>query len=100
MSSPGSEQTGSVTEAFGGFPSLAAASASDVNVKLGTLSDPKVLCIWGEQGISFKIASDGDSIAAYPFACICDLANGLGISEIWVSNGEDSEKSYTIVAFE
>jgi hypothetical protein len=100
LSSPGSEETGSVGEAYGGLPSKIDAGASDENVKLGALTDPLVLAVWGEQGVSFKIASDGDAIAAYPFACLSNVADGLGISEIWVSNSEDSEKSYTVLAVE
>jgi len=100
LTSPGSEETGTVTESFVTMPGSLAASASDVNIKLGALTDPLMLCIWGDDGVSFKVSSAGDSIAAYPFACLSDITNGLGISEIWLSNAESSSKSYTLVAIE
>lgn len=99
FSSPGSEQTGSVTEHVV-ISQNVAGPASDVNVKLGGLTDPKILAAWGEEGLSFKTAIAGSVIAAYPIACMSDLTDGLGISEVWVSNSEGTAKSLTIVAFE
>lgn len=99
IGSPGDEDTGTVTESFHAICTVAS-SASDVNVKLGQLTDPLFLAAWGDQGISFKISSAGDAIAAYPFACLSDTNNGLGVSEIWVSNSEAEAKSCTIVAVE
>ena len=43
LTSPGSAETGTVGEAFGGFPQKVAGSASDVNIKLGSLTDPLIL---------------------------------------------------------
>ena len=100
VSTPGSTSSGSVGESNGGFPQKIAASDTDVNVKLGSLTDPVLLALWGDQGVSFKISEGGESIAAYPFACLCDLENGLNISEIWVSNGTASEQTYTYMAIE
>jgi hypothetical protein len=100
LTSPGSEETGAVEEVHGGLPQLVAGSATDVNIKLGGLSDPKMLLVWGDDGISFKIASDGDSLNANPFAALCEIQSGLGISEIWVSNSEADEKSITVMAIE
>jgi hypothetical protein len=100
LSTPGSAQSGTVNEAAGGLPHKIAASATDVNVKLGSLTDPVLLALWGDEGVSFKISSGGEAIAAYPFACLADLSNGLGISEIWVSNGVASEQNYTYIAVE
>ena len=100
LTSPGAEDSGTVTEAAGGFPQKIAGGASDVNVKLGSLTDPLILCVWGAEGVSFKISESGDAIAAYPFACLSDTATGLGISEIWVSNSDEAEQSYTFLAVE
>lgn len=100
LATPGSEETGTVNEAAGGLPHKIGASETDVNVKLGTLTDPVLLAVWGDEGVSFKIASGGDALAAYPFACLADVANGLGISEIWVSNSVPSEQDYTYLAIE
>lgn len=100
LSTPGSAETGTVNEAAGGLPHKIAASDTDVNVKLGTLTDPVLLAVWGGQGVSFKIASGGDAIAAYPFACLADVQDGLNISEIWVSNSTSSEQDYTYIAIE
>lgn len=100
LSTPGSAETGSVNEAAGGMPHKIAANDTDVNVKLGTLTDPVILAVWGDIGMSFKISSGGDAIAAYPFACLADIENGLGISEIWVSNSTASEQDYTYIAIE
>ena len=91
---------GALTESFYGVVSLAG-SASDVNVKLGTLTDPKFLSVYSSgDNVSLKIASAGTSIAAYPFACMGDVTNGLGISEIWLSNGDSSARTVEVLAGE
>jgi len=100
LTSPGSEETGTVLEVFGGFPQRIAGSASAVNLKLGMLTNPLWLAIYGDEGISFQISSGGDALEANPFAFLADTDNGLGISEIWVTNSEPGEKSVTILAAE
>lgn len=100
LPTPGSEGTGTVVEAFGGFPQRIAGEASDVNIKLGTLTSPLWLAVFGAKGISFKIASDGTDLEANPFAFIADTDAGLGISEIWVSNSEAAEIPITILCAE
>jgi hypothetical protein len=100
LTSPGSASTGSVLEAFGGVPMRVPAGASDTNVKLGLLSDPIFLAVYGDTGISFKIASGGTSLKADPFAFLADEEDGLGISEIWVSNSDSEEHTIYIVAAE
>lgn len=92
--------TGNLTEAHGGLPMLVAGLASDVNVKLGTLTDPKFLKVSGSVGVSIKIASGGTAISANPWAFLSEVTNGLGISEIWISNSDPSEATVTILAGE
>jgi hypothetical protein len=100
MSSPGSAQSGSVGEAFASFPRKIAGGVSELNVKLGSVTNPLILGVWGQKGLSFKIEQSGSAIAAYPFACLSDIDSGLGISEIWVTNTEATEKTLNIVAVE
>ena len=64
-----------------------AAGAADTSVALGGMTDPKVLAVYGGTGVSFKLDSGGtDAIGADPLAVVGDENNGLGISEILVSN--------------
>lgn len=100
MSTPGSQESGDAEEVSGGMPHKIGASETDVNIKLGTLTDPVLLAVWGTIGVSFKINATGDAIGAYPFACLTDIENGLGIDEIWVSNSTASEQTYTYLAIE
>lgn len=100
LTSPGDEETGSVLEVFGGFPQRLAGLASAINLKLGTLTNPLWLAIYGAEGISFQISSGGDAIEANPFAFIADVDAGLGISEIWLSNSSAGEVAVTILAAE
>lgn len=93
-------QTATIGEGMGGLPSKIAGEASDVNIKLGTLTDAKVLKVKGAQGISVKIADGGTAIPANPFLLITDLDDGIGISEIWVSNSGVSEADIIITAAE
>jgi hypothetical protein len=97
---PGTAQTGSVLEAFGGLPQRVGAGVSDLNIKLGTLTNPLWLAIWGAEGITFNTTLTGSEIDADPFAFLADETNGLGISEIWVSNSSGQEQSITILAAE
>jgi hypothetical protein len=92
--------TGAVTEGHGGLPMSIPPTTTDLNIKLGTLSDPKFLKVKGVQGVSIKIAENGTSIPANPWAFLSDVDDGLGISEIWVSNSEAQAASVIIVAAE
>ena len=98
--SPGQAETGGVLEAFGGMPQRIAAGASDVNIKLGTLADPLWLAVFGNDGITFRLALAGQVLDANPFAFLADEQNGLGISEIWVSNSDSQEQTIILVAAE
>ena len=100
VTSPGDASTGSVLEAFGGMPMRVAAGASDVNIKLGTLTDPIFLAVYGDTGISFAISNGGDALHADPFAFLADEEDGLGISEIWLTNSDSEEHTIYIVAAE
>jgi hypothetical protein len=69
------------------FEVTVAESASDTNVKLGGLDDPKILIVYGGAGISFKLDSTGtDAIGAEPIAIVANETLGLGIDEILISN--------------
>ncbi len=92
--------TGVVGESFIGMPLRVAGSASAVNVKLNTLTNPLWLAVYAEAGISFQISSGGDAIEANPFAFISDVTSGLGISEIWLTNSEAGEIAVTVLAGE
>lgn len=92
--------TGSILEATGGTPYRITGLATDVNIKLGTLTNPLFLVVWGDTGISVKIANGGTAMAASPFFAVCNQDTGLGISEIWVSNSEAAEKTYILLAGE
>lgn len=100
LSSPGSQETGTVTEAFGGLPQKIAGSASDTEFSLGGVTDPIFIGVWGAEGVSFKLAEGGTELNAYPFACVADAQDGLNVSSILVSNGEADEKTFTILAIE
>ena len=98
--SPGSAETGSVLEVFGGFPMRIPGGASDTNIKLGLLTDPIWLAVFGDEGINFKILEDGTALEANPFAFVADVVDGLGISELWVSNDDAEEHIVYILAAE
>lgn len=98
--SPGTAQTGSVLEAYGGLPVRIAGGSSDTNVKLGLLSDPLWLAVYGDEGISFKVAESGTDLQANPFGFVANVEDGLGISEIWLSNADAEEHIVYIVAAE
>lgn len=98
--SPGIAQTGTVLEAYGGLPVRLPGGASDTNIKLGLLSDPLWLAVFGDEGVSFKIADGGTALEANPFAFIADVEDGLGISEIWLTNADAEEHIIYIVAAE
>lgn len=100
LPSPGVAQTGSLLEAYGGLPMRVAAGATDVNYKLGALTQAQWLAVYGAEGISFKLQLGGTSIRANPFAFIADTDADTNISEIWLSNSSAAERSVTILAAE
>jgi len=76
-------------------------SASDTVLKLNLLTDPAMLIVYGDEGISFKLNSTGtDAIGADPFAVVANNADGLGIDEVLLSNSDASEHDVTIIAIE
>ena len=92
--------TGGLTEVFRA-DILVADGAADTSVVLAGLTDPKVLVVIGDVGISFKLDAGGtDAIGADPVAVVSDEGSGLAISEILMSNGDSVAHTVTIVAFE
>ena len=97
---PSVASLGSMTESFYGTVALAG-SASDTNVILGTLTDPKFLALFSSgAGVTFTIASGGTSLAASPCAFLAETTDGLGISEVWLSNSNASARTVNILAAE
>lgn len=76
------------------------AGASDTSLKLGLLTDPVVLVVYGATGVSFKLDSTGtDPIKANPFAVVSD-EDGLSIDEILLSNSAAQEQTVYVYAEE
>ena len=97
---PSVASLGSMTESFYGTASLAG-SASATNVKLGTLTDAKFLALFSSgTGVTFTIVSGGTSLAAFPCAFLAETTDGLGISEVWLSNSNASARTVNILAAE
>lgn len=77
-----------------------AAGAADVSLTLGTMTDPVYISVEGAEGVSFKLATEGtDSIGANPCAIVAD-EDGLGISEILLSNSGGAETDVVVLAAE
>ena len=90
----------SLTEVFWAQVQLEAA-ASDVVLKMNLLTDPLILVVFGDTGVSFKLDSTGtDALAADPINVISDEGAGLGIDEILLSNSDSVAHEVTIIAFE
>lgn len=98
---PSSASTGTITQGFY-LPLRLAAGASNTNVKLGTLTNPKFLAVFGGQGVSFKIISTGDNgRGANPFGFLSDVDDGIGdVSQIWLSNSDSEAHEVEILAGE
>jgi hypothetical protein len=97
---PSVASLGSITESFYATLSLAG-GASDTNLKLGTLTDPKFLALFSSgTGVSFKTASGGTSLPAYPCAFLAETVDGLGVSEVWLSNSNGSARTVNVLAAE
>jgi hypothetical protein len=64
-----------------------AAGAADTSVALGGMTDPKILVVYGGNGVTFKLGAAGtDSVGADPIAVVGNENNGLNIAAILVSN--------------
>jgi len=75
-------------------------SASDVELKLNLLTDPKALVVIGGENIWFKkIADTGEKTKAAPMSIECD-EDGLGINTIYLGNDGPAEAEVTIIAYE
>jgi len=77
------------------------AGASDTSLKLNLLTDPTALLVIGGTGISFKIGGTGtDAVRANPFAYLLDVDEGLGISDLLLSNSDSQPHDVTVICFE
>jgi len=98
--SPSTASLGSLTESFYATVSLSG-GASDTNLKLGTLTDPKFLALFSSgTGVSFKAEDGGSDLSAFPCAFLAETTAGLGISEIWLSNSNGSARTVNVLAAE
>ena len=77
-------------------------AASDVVLLLDLETDPKVLIVVGEAGVSFKLGNTGgtDAIGADPVAVVSNEGDGLGITGIQLSNSSAVTTAVTVMAFE
>jgi hypothetical protein len=92
--------TGTISESFWAEVKLPAA-ASDTSLALNLLTDPVMLVVIGDTGISFKLNAGGtDAISADPIAVIADDNDGLDITAILLSNSDGEEHDVTVIAFE
>lgn len=93
------DESGTVTEKFDHTLQLAN-GASDVSLTLGAMTDPIFIFVLGATGVSFKLASGGtDAIGANPFGAVCD-DDGLGVTEILLSNSDSVEHTVRVMAGE
>jgi hypothetical protein len=99
LPSPGAAVTGDVVEAHGGLPFLVAGGATE-RIRLGTLTDPAAIAIYGDEGIRVRIEEDGSWIPANPFAFLWAVVNSMSVSEVWVNNQDNEEHQVTIIAVE
>ena len=80
---------------------LLAGGASDTSLTLGTLTNPKIIMVFGGADVSFKLGSDGtDAIGADPFAVVADDGNGLSETIILLSNSGAGEITVYVYAEE
>ena len=88
------------TEQFEALVKLAL-GAADVSLTLGTLAAPKMIAVFGAEGVSFKIGAGGtDSIKADPFAIIFDENGDIGETAILLSNSDSVEHDVYVYAYE
>ena len=77
------------------------AGASDTNIKLGSMTNPKYLVVLGAQDVTIKLDSTGtDSLGTNPCLYVSDDDDGLGIDEILVSNAGAGAADIVILAAE
>lgn len=90
---------GTITEEFVTTITLAA-SASDISLTLGGITDPKYVIVVGGTGCSFKIGAGGaDAIGCNPFGAFCD-PDGLSETIVLLSNSDGQSQAVTIYAGE
>jgi hypothetical protein len=84
------------TQMFWGEVSVPA-GASNVDVGLGELDDPKILVVKGGSDCVFRLDSTGtDRIRCDPIAIVSDEDNGLGIDQILIDNNDSVSHVVTI----
>jgi len=99
---PGTATSGTITESYV-VPFQLAAGASDVNMRLGMITSPKLLAVWSnKKGVSFKIYSTaGTAIGANPFGFLAEKDDGLtNVSEIWLTNSGSQAAAVTVLCAE
>jgi hypothetical protein len=99
---PGTAETGSIAESYV-VPFQLAAGETDVNMKLGMLTNPKFLAVWADKpGVSFKIYSTGDTaLPCNPFAFLSEVDDGMtNVSEVWLTNTGSQAAAVTVMAAE
>lgn len=99
LPSPGTAVTGDVVEANGGLPFLVPGDTT-VNIKLGTLTDPAAIGVYGDKGVQVQIEENGSWLPANPFAFVGAVVNSMAVSEVWVRNTDNQEHQVTIIAVE
>ena len=90
-----------VTEkVYGG--STVDAAAADVEIELGSITNPKVLIVIGAPGISIRLlAATGTVINAYPFAALCKCdTEGFAQASFFVSNSGSQPQQVSWLAAE
>jgi hypothetical protein len=88
-----------VTELFEHTMTLVAGAAND-SVDLGGITDPQYIIVFGGTGVSFKLGAAGtDDLEANPFGAVSD-EEGLGITEILLSNSDGVDHDVVIYAGE
>lgn len=86
------------TQMFWGEVSVPA-GASNVDVELGGLDDPKILVVKGGADCVFRLDTAGtDYIRCDPIAIVSDEDNGLGIDEILIDNNDSVSHSVLVFA--
>jgi len=101
VSSPGprAAETGTLTEGYGGLPFLVS-PGSTTPVGLGTITRPKFVGVWGDEGISFKTSGSGDEISANPFAFIANISDGMDVVSLQIVNADTVSHNVIVMAAE
>ncbi len=78
------------------------AAAADVEISLGSITNPKLLIVVGAPGVSIRpVAATGSVIHAYPFAVLakCDT-EGFAQASFFVSNSGSQPQKVSWLAAE